>query len=155
MLHASCKIALNLTRSVLAWLPLFCYWFRRYYLLLRSYSSGIWFYGGSNTSIQTCLSYVKSWRCILLMPCHKLILLTRIGQSYDTSGVIKWKRTKQQRTDSLDAWRCGKMIWKEFQIKLKLTNGKLIKVCYWFIVRTQEVAPHQRSVRVARGDGRV
>ena len=89
------------------------------------------------------------------MPCHKLILLTGIGQSYDTSGVIKWKRSKQQRTDSLDAWRCGKMIWKEFQIKLKLTNGKRLRVYYWVIVRTREVATHERSVRVARGDSRV
>ena len=93
---------------------------------------------------------VMSWRCVLLMPSHKLILLTGIGQSYDTFGVIKWKRTKQQRTDSLDAWRCGK-IWKEFHIKLKLTN-QLVRMYYWVTVRTQEVAPHERS---ARGDSRV
>ena len=96
-------------------------------------------------------AWVTSWRCVLLMPSHKLILLTGIGQSYDTSGVIKWKRTKQQRTDSLDAWRCGK-IWKEFHIKLKLTNGKLVRMYYWVTVHTQEVAPHERS---ARGDSRV
>ena len=93
--HVCCRSGLDLKQTGLVLLPLFCCSSRKYFLLERSYNSGIWFHHDSNTNIQMNSSLAESWKCILSTPCHELILSLGIVQQlrHDTSG-IAWTETK-------------------------------------------------------------